>query len=289
MGGLFSLLIGYFVFLISCYYNTNKQEKPNVEARNKRKQYAIKYNRPVWFYRYQKDKKIYLETKTGREVFQGIDVNGLKRWYYSDTQRPMLYSKDERIMNSFNTNKTVALRENKKWCLAEYFWDNSVIDLQDIKIAPYTYLDDYGMDNHLNQRVYLKNMRPYQLYLVGNSKTNTGYLPFINKQYLIRFGNTEYFNFKAQRCISDKMLGSTNVYWTKWYAITEEEYLSLIDFDKQKYCLDRFSIPADLNCLKPINIKDIAFDKGIKDFEWDSVNYGIIRAFDNEGNFIEDI
>lgn len=289
MGGFFGLLIGYFVFLITSYYNAYKEEKPNIDARNERHQYAIKYNRPVWFYGYRKDKQIHLDTKTNREVFLGTDVNGLKRWYYSDTKRPMLYSEDKRIMNSLETNKTLAVLNEEKSCVAEYFWDNSVIDLEDLTSSGLAYLDDLGIDNRLSQRVYLKNMRPYQLYLIGDTKTGADYLPLIKRQYLIRFGNTEYFNYKTQHCISDKRIGAVKAFWTKWYAIIEKEFFDLIDSNKREECLESTKTLFDLNHLEKINMKDVAFDEGVKEINWDLNNCGIIRAFDNDGNFIEDL
>ena len=234
VGGFFSLLIGYFVFLIMTYREGNKVWKQEANNRNKNKQYAIEHNRPVWFYGYYKDKQIYIETKSGREVFEGMDKYGLKRWCYTNTNRPMQYAEDKRIIESLNRNKSIALKEKRKWCIAEKFWDDSIIDIKGKTIISDVYLDDYGIDNNLNQRVYLKNMRPYQLYLLGTSGTEFDYFPLIKKQYLIRFGNLQFFNYKTQHCISDKQLHS-NYYWSKWYAITEEEYLELTQPIQKEY------------------------------------------------------
>ena len=99
MAGFFSLLIGYFVFTIITYCNANKQWKQEATYCEENRQYAIKYNRPVWFHGYYKDKEIFTETKSSREVFRGIDKNGLKRWYYTDTKKPMQYIEDKRIIN----------------------------------------------------------------------------------------------------------------------------------------------------------------------------------------------
>ena len=41
--------------------------------------------------------------------------------------------------------------------------------------------------------------------------------------------------------------------------------------------------------LKPINLEDIAYEKEIKKPNWELKNWGIQRAFDNEGNFIKNI
>ena len=46
VGGFFSLLIGYFVFLIMTYREGNKVWKQEANNRNKNKQYAIEHNRP---------------------------------------------------------------------------------------------------------------------------------------------------------------------------------------------------------------------------------------------------
>ena len=198
----------------------------------------------------------------------------------------MQYAEDKRIITSIDRNKTIALTNKRKWCIAENFWDNSINDIKDETIVPYVYLDDYGINNRLNQRIYIKNMRPYQLYLIGTSGTEFDYYPLIKKQYLIRFGKTWFFNYKAQHCISDKQLSSKNDFWSKWYAITEEEYLELSQPILKKYD-NKFNTSYDLKVLKPINVEDIAFKKGIKKFNWKSDNCGIVKAFDDEGNFID--
>lgn len=284
VGGFFSLLIGYFVFLIMTYREGNKVWKQEANNRNKNKQYAIEHNRPVWFYGYYKDKQIYIETKSGREVFEGMDKYGLKRWCYTNTNRPMQYPEDKRIIESLNRNKSIALKEKRKWCIAENFWDDSIIDIKGKTIISDVYLDDYGIDNNLNQRIYLKNMRPYQLYLLGTSGTEFDYFPLIKKQYLIRFGNLQFFNYKTQHCISDKQLHS-NYYWSKWYAITEEEYLELTQPIQKEY-YNKFNTSNCLKSLKSINMEDIAYGKGINKIDWELDNCGIVKAFDNNGNFI---
>lgn len=287
MVGFFSILIGYFVFLIISYYKVNKVWKQEAAYRNKNRQYSINNNKPVWFHGYYKDKQIYTETRSEREVFKEIDKNGLRRWYYTDTKKPMQYAEDKRIITSIDRNKTIALVDKRKWCIAENFWDNSINDIKDNTIIPYTYLDDYGIDNRLNQRIYIKNMRPYQLYLIGTSGTEFDYYPLIKKQYLIRFGKSWFFNCKTQHCISDKQLSSKNDFWSKWYAITEEEYLELTQPILKKYD-NKFNTSSSLKSLKPINVEDIAFEKGIEKLDWGLDNCGIKKAFDNEGNFVED-
>ena len=285
MEGFFVLLIGYFVFLIATYHDGNKVWKKDAQYQNSKKQFAISHNKPVWFYGYEKDKKVFIETNTGRRVFQGTDIQGLKRWYYTDTKKPMKYPEDKRILLSLERNKSIALTENKKWCEVNDFWDDSVISWNK-KAFYYTYLNDYDCNNVLNQKVYLKNMRPFQLYLFGTSIKDNEYTPLFKKQYLIRFGNTNYFNFKTQHCIFDKQLYSTdNIFWSKWYAITEEEFLELVSKDKE-YFNKRFENLFTLKQLKPIHITDIAFNEGINKIKWGLVNCGIKKAFDNEGNFI---
>lgn len=286
MIGFFSLLIGYLVFTIVTYHNANKTWKQEEDYRKENKQYAVKNNKPVWFHGYYKNKEIFTETRSNREVFQGIDKNGLKRWYYTDNKKPMQYIEDKRIINSLNTNKTIASINDKKWCEAENFWDDSIINYKGTKIISPTYLDDYGISNLLNQRVYLKNMRPYQLYLLGTSETEHDYFPLIKKQYLIRFGKSWFFNFKTQHCISDKQLNSKQGFWSKWYAITEEEYFNLIDKNEKKSLFNQFKTESCLKRLKPIKMEDIAFQEGNENYNWELADCGIKKAFDNEGNFI---
>lgn len=288
MAGFFSLLIGYFVFLIISYFNGKKIWDKNKYYYNNKKEYAIKHNKPVWFEGYNNQReKTFAETRSMKKVFKGIDKNGLKRWYYTDTKNPMQYVEDEKIIKSIEQNKIAALTEKRKWCLAENFWDNSINDVEDKMIIPYIYLDDYGINNRLNQRIYIKNMRPYQLYLIGTSGTEFDYYPLIKKQYLIRFGKLWFFNYKTQHCISDKQLNSKNNFWSKWYAITEEEYLELTQPILKKYN-NKFNTSDSLKNLKPIDVKDIAFVEGVKEPKWELKNCGIIKAFDNEGNFVED-
>ena len=132
-------------------------------------------------------------------------------------------------------------------------------------------------------------MRPYQLYLIGETGTGDISDPIKYKQYLIRFGKEKYFDFKTQHCISDKQVST---YWTKWYAITEKEYLSLTVTEKG---MDTGYVTPPLETasmlmlrLKPIDLKDIAYERGIEKPEWKLENCGIQKAFDEKGNFIKD-
>ena len=334
MAGFFSILIGYFVFLIISYYKVNKFGVRNQFYRDERKKYAINNNKSVWFER------------MNRKVYKGVDKYGLKRWYYEKSEQPMQYTEDKRILQSLIHNKNIALNNNKKWCIVENFWDDSIIRLENDILLTNTYLDDFtnrdnpfeilkwnnyarewnkvNLDkiskrliknntslfcysnstpeqkekakeyfynnNPLNQKVYLKNMRSYQLHLIVEPKTEKYDSPIKTKQYLIRFGRKEYFDFKTQHCISDKQISN---YWSKWYALTEKEYLDLTLTDEGTgICYFKIELNTILslkNFLKPINIEDIAFVKGVKEPEWRLKNCGIIKAFDDEGNFIEDL
>ena len=49
---------------------------------------------------------------------------------------------------------------------------------------------------------------------------------------------------------------------------------------------NKFNTSSSLKSLKPINVEDIAFDKGIEKLDWELDNCGIKKAFDNEGNFV---
>ena len=346
MAGFFSILIGYFVFLIISYYKVNKFGVRNQFYRDERKKYAINNNKSVWFERMDGDERIYLKTDNNRKVYKGVDKYGLKRWYYEKSEQPMQYTEDKRILQSLIHNKNIALNNNKKWCIVENFWDDSIIRLENDILLTNTYLDDFtnrdnpfeilkwnnyarewnkvNLDkiskrliknntslfcysnstpeqkekakeyfynnNPLNQKVYLKNMRSYQLHLIVEPKTEKYDSPIKTKQYLIRFGRKEYFDFKTQHCISDKQISN---YWSKWYALTEKEYLDLTLTDEGTgICYSKIELNTILslkNFLKPINIEDIAFIKGVKEPKWRLKNCGIIKAFDDEGNFIEDI
>ena len=148
----------------------------------------------------------------------------------------------------------------------------------------------FYVNNPVNQKVYIKNMRPYQLYLLARSDIGEDYRPIKYKQYLIRFGKINKFNYDTQRCITDKQV---NELWSKWYAISKEEYLSLTMTTKDisNGIMNDISIytVSDLkNNLKPISESNIAFEEGNKKIKWDMNNCGIIRAFDKNGNFVED-
>lgn len=142
-------------------------------------------------------------------------------------------------------------------------------------------------NNPLNQKIYLKNMRPYQLYLLGESKTGSDNEPIVKKQYLIRFGKPNYFNFKTQHCIYDKQISD---FWSKWYAITEQQYLDLTitndGINNNSYNNPLNTKTALRMCLRPIKLIDIAFLDNIDNVKWNMINCGIKAAFDNEGNFI---
>ena len=141
MGEFFLILIGYFVFLLMNYKKANDIDNENKFYRDDSREYAINFNKPVWFEGYKKDQENYLETKSNRRVFKGIDKNGLKRWYYLDTKHPMQYVEDKRIFESFKRNRTAALTNGKKWCIAENFWDDSIVSLDNSKPITYTILD----------------------------------------------------------------------------------------------------------------------------------------------------
>lgn len=290
MAGFFSLLIGYIVFLIMTNHEVNKKLRVEEREREGRKQTAIKNNKRVYFYDYEKNLKIYEEIETGKKLFVGTDKTGRKRWYYKITKAPMQYSEDKRIMESIERNQTMAYLEGKKWCIAEHFWDDSLFeDVRDSRgniLFVATLPKGFLNDDRLNQKVYLKNMRPYQLHLIGFTGKEQDYCPFVKKQYLIRFGNPLYFNLRTQHCISDKNFDSVPPFWSKWYAITDEEYLELISPDELTAYRNKTECPSDLQYYHPINVKDIAFNEGIKDVDWDLEDCGIIKAFDREGNFV---
>ena len=348
---LFGLLFGYITFLIisrtKAYKSIKIRNDYDNSIRNDRRDYAIAFNKPVWYEKSENGNKIYRETRTNRKVFLGKDVSGLKRWYYSDTNKPMKYAEDYRIIESLNTNSRIARTNGKKWCVVENFWDDSVIRLQNDFDITNTYLDDYRDredpfvlfrwnkyicdwnkanpnkiskstisyekrqsvfdysisnpeiqklykkyfydNNPINQKVYLKNMRPYQLYVIG-MPTETNYNLLKQKQYMIRFGKPELFNFKNQHCISDKQI---DFFWSKWYAITEEEYLELTTTNKGLKILgykEPLTTIQDLKYnLKPIRETNIAFITGNEKINWNKIDCGIKRAFDKDGNFAEDI
>ena len=364
MGGFFMLLIGYFVWLFRMYYHSAKEDYKQAKMgtasfyRNDRYQTAKKFNSLIYMGDYDSKSKqtLYYEVATGKQVVIRNNKLGLKKWFYADTMKALVYQEDRRIKDSLECNAVIAKLNDKKWCIAENFWDDSVVKFGGIDEAVFpdekysydasnTYLDDfrdrpnslksskwneyalawnkanpdkiiqkklvrgegtgcstpeqleayksYFYDNSsINQKVYLKNMRPYQLYLLGTSGTDYSQSFIKKRQYLIRFGNPDVFDYKTQHCITDKQVA---LFWSKWYAISEEEYLALTTTSADLPTPVWFSIrtlntPSDLKIrLKPIKDTDIAFKEGIETINWDIADCGIKRAFDGEENFVEDV
>lgn len=282
MGGFFMFIIGGIVCYILMIKETIKTEKYNLDYYNKNFQIALNYNKSIMKIGHKNGVLYGQEIRSGKKVYKGKNKEGLEKWFYVKTNRPIVYEEDKRIQESLDKNLLTAINNNKRWCVVENYWDDSIINLDGKQIISNTYLDDFK-DNPLNQKVYLKNMQPYQLYVLG--KTNTGSYNIDQRQYLIRFGERFYFNYKKQYCISDKK----SIYvWTKWYAITENDYMSLIASTNKPikelitiWDLERFLAPIDKEC--------IAYEKGINDIDWNLDNCGIKKAFDCDGNFIKDL
>lgn len=347
VGSFIAIIIGYFFFLIITYNKMPKPKKENEFYRKDNKEYSIKNHKLVRVDKLIKDRKgdiitTYRELKTNKRVVKGIDRNGLQRWYYIENHLPMQYFEDKRISTSLEKNVIKANDNNKLWCVAENFWDDTIIRLTNYTQLHNTYLDDYTYtrnpfeaiawnkyarewnknnpkkitkkiieldssifnygtatseemkiyeeyfynNNPLNQKVYLRNMRPYQLCLIGTNHSKWETDRIRQKQYLIRFGKEKYFNYKTQHCISDKQISAL---WSKWYAITEEEYLKLTmtrDELPETFIGDEFSNLIDLKSIKQPKLTDIAFEEGNEKIEWNIENCGIKKAFDEEGNFI---
>lgn len=161
------------------------------------------------------------------------------------------------------------------------------IDLDNKKI-----IDKYFYDNDpLNQKIYYKNLRPYQL--AGIYKENEDGTNII--VYLIRFGKKE-LSLTETHNIYDKQ----NIkFWTKWYAITKEEFESLTNLNKGKlWCpsnliyKDKKEITMLKYYMKQVELSDVAFYNSTNNYCWflnDTLkHYGIQKAFDVNGNFIGD-
>ena len=282
MGAFFMFLIGGIVCYFLIIKETIKTEMSNLAYYNKNYQIALDHNKPVMKIGYENGVLYGQQICNGRKVYKWKNKEGLEWWFYAKTNRPIVYEEDKRIQESLDKNLSIAINNNKRWCVVENYWDDSVINLDGNKRVLNTYLDDFG-DNPLNQKVYLKNMRPYQLYVLG--KSNTGSYNIDQRQYLIRFGEPFYFNYKKQYCISDK---KSVITWTVWYAITEDDYISLvasIDEANNKlitiWDLERLLVPIDMEC--------IAYEKGVNNVDWSLDNCGIKKAFDCDGNFVKDL
>lgn len=147
-------------------------------------------------------------------------------------------------------------------------------------------VEEYFKDNDsCNQKIYIKNMKPYQLTgIINSNKAN--YSGIHEVQYLIRF--TKGFNpLDKQKNIYEKEISEL---WTKWYAITKEEYEELTNLSIENYFLITIEMKQQLQKYiekQYTKIKDdIAFMEGIEEPNWNLDNCGILKAFDNNGNFI---
>lgn len=156
-------------------------------------------------------------------------------------------------------------------------------------------IEQYFKDNSpYNQKIYCKNMRPYQLTGIINpsdvNALNNIYTLKKNIHYLIRFRKGNYY-LDRQRNINEKTI---NELWTKWYAISEEEYKNLTNlvaenlFDLNNIDENIFEWHIETQYNK---VKDrIGFKDGINSLNWSLKDLGIKKAFDEKGNFIgEDI
>ena len=147
-------------------------------------------------------------------------------------------------------------------------------------------IEEYFKDNNPhNQKIYVKNMRPYQLSgIINPTKVNHSGINEI--QYLIRFRKGLYY-LDRQNNINEKEMDEL---WTKWYAITKEEYENLTNLIIKDYFLVSFEIKEQLQDFikgQFNKIKDkIAFENKANRLNWALENTGIKKAFDNEGNFI---
>lgn len=144
----------------------------------------------------------------------------------------------------------------------------------------------YFKDNNPhNQKIYVKNMRPYQLSGILNPfKAN--YSGNYEVQYLIRFRKGFYY-LDRQRNINEKNIDEL---WTKWYAISKEEYENLTNLTIDNYfCIgakEKEQLQDFIERQYDIIKDKIVFENETNELNWDLENAGIKKAFDNEGNFI---
>lgn len=169
-------------------------------------------------------------------------------------------------------------------------YKNNSLLYSTMEIGDKNVIRKYFYDNDpLNQKIYVKNFRPYQLAAIFKENKN-----FSNTIiYLIRFGKKE-LSLKETHNILDKQ--NSNL-WTKWYAITKEEFRALTNLNKGKLWCPSNLIYKEKNeitmvkyYMKPVNLLDVAFNNNIDKNNWflntNIEFYGIKKAFDINGNFI---
>ena len=155
----------------------------------------------------------------------------------------------------------------------------------------------YFHDNDpLNQKIYLHNMRPYQLaaiYKRGRLNYDTLEKTPSILVYLIRFEKGK-LSLQERHNIQDKQ---NSKLWTKWYAITRKEFESLTNLNTGiLWCPDSLKYDKDkeLNIvefyMKQVNLDDVAFLSEVDSVNWYSNNkmefFGVQKAFDKDGVFI---
>ena len=180
-------------------------------------------------------------------------------------------SKNNFYLDSFKKNSLLyaSMNSEDKKIIKKYFYDN----------------------NPLNQKIYIKNLRPYQLAGIYKEYNNKHYTIV----YLIRFGK-ESLTLKETHNILDKQ---NSILWTKWYAITKEEFESLTNLNKGKlWCpsnliyKDKKEITMLKYYMKQVDLSEVAFNENINEYNWylnSNINfYGIKKAFNNKDIFVED-
>lgn len=303
-----------------------------------------------------------IDLKTKKRVMPKRDKNGIARWYYMDDGSTICsHSNNQILVDNAGEVKLKAMSEGKQWYTIPNFWDcrlsnNKNHSYQYVNRPPY-YLDNYQdcfnkpfkelncdekrWDNNYgihtystgytrrtekeleqyfsdnaftNQKVYLKNNRAYELHAGRLLDRSYNYI-----QYFIRFAKKD-FDYTSVHMYDEKW---HDEYWTKWYAITEEQYRKLSNqrmsdmfwtamgegnFQKEinrksNVALNEHIIEQDI--LKRQKFVDTILKrkkegKGLLIIEHDILNKDnpyeieyikyeeLIWAFDKNGNFVED-
>lgn len=183
------------------------------------------------------------------------------------------------FVNKWNSNHKIPKRKYSGCKHTHFIYANA--SEKDKKI-----IEDYCKDNNpLNQKIYIKNLKPYQLHMIIKEE-DCSTKKYKQKQYLIRFA-TNNLKLDRRHCITEKQ---SNHYWTKWYAITNDEYKKLTN-NNYGILYEAFHLDNSLQIkthLKEIDNSTIAFEEE-NSINWDKKFAGIKKAFDCNGNFIDEL
>lgn len=362
--GLFIVLGGIIIYIVIGIFNIIKNYIEDYNINKEKYLQAQEDGKLVY-----NNTKDYFDIATGEKLIKKTDKKGNCRWYYSKNNTPLIYVPTVLYLKRYNTNKLKAKKDNKKWFIAENYWDDTIIRPERNKLLKNTYLDDYTGwncdineiiewnermrrkkaftllfddsksnineknyrlykkdkqenikqfckdNNPINQKIYLQNNHPYQLTYIYSDATimYSGVFDWNkDKRYEIGYYHKQWSNIKytylirfkkdnnlttENRLFADK---TNNDLWTKWYAITDDQYKELsndIYFEENYkniipvikngyYKIYSKKYISPFNAVSPESIASCGEITNVYGEFDERITTNILPAFDNKWNFI---